>query len=120
MLIDICYQAESNNTWLFSFNFWNKGENLETKSIEDKTFDTIINAVIDLVKNSNKVVRLFTFFVELQFEFRALCLQSKHLTIEQHLQSEIIYFCHNIVIHGGVLNHQKCFNKLTRLESTIK
>lgn len=45
--------------WLFPFSLWNKDKHLEVNSIEDKTLDTIFNAVVDSIKNLN-MMRLFS------------------------------------------------------------
>lgn len=47
--------------WLFSFKLCNRSKYLEVNSVEDETLDTIVNDVLDSVKNVNIMMRLFIF-----------------------------------------------------------
>lgn len=44
---------------IISFNLRNKGKYLEVNSVEGKTLDTVVNAIVCSVKNPNIIVRFF-------------------------------------------------------------
>ena len=45
--------ANSSNGLTISFNLQNKGQYLEVDSVEGKTFDIVVNVIVDSGKNPN-------------------------------------------------------------------